>query len=340
MKTKSFVIIMLLLSLPSVIAGQRSCYPHEAAHLTGSMNIRDSFSASSRVVATARAGDSFAVSQSRRGAAWCWLKVGRGWLAKTSRVSPTPPEPASPAQTNQPANVDNCCFVDRQCQTDQEWENGYWAFKNGHCAAPAQTISTTPSNADNCCFIGWQCHNDDDWRRGYHAFQNNQCGGNAITNPAALNLPEIQGSNWFRQQIMDAFEFLRLNSPKWFNYTAPKIRKIVEVAELENKYGGEQAYANISLPDKTVQVRTSAIRPESWPVHSMLVHEACHAHQWDSGKYDRWSWSLGLDIEPECYEVQAQALAEMMPGDRRIRALKCFAEYYPFTSFCGFSWFW
>lgn len=337
MKIKLRVIIMALLSLPSVIAGQSNCYPHDAAYLSGDMNIRSSYSAASRVVSTARAGDSFAVSQSRRGDRWCWLDIGRGWLANTTRVSPTPPALTSPAQASQPANVDNCCFVDRQCHSDQDWEDGYWAFSKGQCAAPAQSISAAPPNADNCCFIGWQCHNDYDWLRGYQAFQNNQCGGAAITNPGALNLPAIEGSAWFRQQIAEAFEFLRVNSPKWFNYTAPKIRRIVEVAELDSKYGGEQAYAKITLPDKIVQVRSGAIQPYSWPLHSALVHEACHAHQWDSGKYDNWAWSHSLEIEPECYETQAQALAETMPGDRRIRALRCFAASYPDTSVCGFS---
>ena len=330
---------MVFLSLSIVVVGQSNCYSHDAAYLTGSMNIRDSFNASSRVIGAARAGDSFAVSQSRRGDTWCWLDIGRGWLAKTSRVSQTPPAPASPSQTEQRANIDNCCFVDRQCQTDLEWQNGYWAFQNGHCAAPAQTSSAATSNVDNCCFIGWQCQNDDDWSRGYLAFQNNQCGGNTSTNPGALHLPAIEGSDWFRQQIIEAFEFLRANSPKWFNYTASKIRQIVEMPELKSKYGRE-SYALVNARTGRVQVSSAALRRGNWPLHNALIHEACHVHQWDSGKYDSWSWSLSFDKEPECYEVQIQALLEMMPNDRLIRTLRCYAEHHPFESFCAFSWFW
>ncbi|MDE2855176.1 MAG: hypothetical protein OXN88_13470 [Chloroflexota bacterium] len=338
MKTRPCAIMMVFLSLTYSIIGQSNCYPHDSAYLTGSMNIRSSYSASSRIISTARAGDSFVVSQSRRGAAWCWLDIGRGWLAKTSRVSPTPPSHPSSSQTNQPANVDNCCFVDRQCQTQQEWVNGYWAFKNGQCAAAAQTSSAASAHVDNCCFIGWQCHNDDDWSRGYHAFQNNQCGGNAISNPGALNLPDIVGSDWFRQQILDAFEFLRANSPKWFNYTASKIRQIVEMPELTSKYGRE-AYAQVNARTGRVQVSSASLREGSWPLHNALIHEACHVHQWDSGKYDSWSWNLSFDLEPECYEVQIQALSEMMPDNRLIRRLRCYAERHPFESFCAFSWF-
>ena len=77
------------------------------------------------------------------------------------------------------AQVDNCCYVDRQCSSDQEWIAGYWAFQNNQCAAPAQSqpapaaSSSTP--VDNCCFVGWQCHSDEEWRNGHWAYHNGQC---------------------------------------------------------------------------------------------------------------------------------------------------------------------
>ena len=56
--------------------------------------------------------------------------------------------------------IDNCCFVDRQCATDQEWTDGYWAFQNGQCGESVQTQTQTSSQpvsvdtgqTDNCCF--------------------------------------------------------------------------------------------------------------------------------------------------------------------------------------------
>ena len=38
-------------------------------------------------------------------------------------AAPAQPQPVTPAQpaASAPANVDNCCFVDRQCLSDQEW---------------------------------------------------------------------------------------------------------------------------------------------------------------------------------------------------------------------------
>ena len=84
-------------------------------------------------------------------------------------------------------DVDNCCFVDRQCQNDQDWVNGYWAYQNGQCGVPTQSqvqtsvqpTASVSSEIDNCCFAGWPCHNDQDWVNGYWAYQSGQCGGQA-----------------------------------------------------------------------------------------------------------------------------------------------------------------
>ena len=75
------------------------------------------------------------------------------------------------------SGIDNCCFVDRQCSTDQEWIDGYWAFQNNQCSAPAGSGTTggAPAQIDNCCYVDRQCQTDQQWIDGYWAFQNNQC---------------------------------------------------------------------------------------------------------------------------------------------------------------------
>ena len=71
--------------------------------------------------------------------------------------------------------------MDRQCSTDQEWTDGYWAFQNGQCAAAVQTqtstqpVSVDDGQADNCCFLGWVCRTDLEWVNGFHAYRDNQC---------------------------------------------------------------------------------------------------------------------------------------------------------------------
>lgn len=41
------------------------------------------------------------------------------------------------------SQVDNCCFVDRECTTDDEWVSGYYAYQNNECAAPPQQSQAT-----------------------------------------------------------------------------------------------------------------------------------------------------------------------------------------------------
>ena len=182
-----FALLMLTIANASAMA-QFNCHPSGTVYITGNMNIRESASTDSSVVATARAGDSFTVSQSQRGDTWCWLNIGAGWIARTSRVSFTEPATTSSSQNKQarqsdqqPSDIDNCCYVDRECDTDDEWTKGYWAFQNNQCEIPtdsqqqSQSQATATEEVNNCCFIGWQCMTDDEWVNGYNAYQNNQC---------------------------------------------------------------------------------------------------------------------------------------------------------------------
>ena len=104
-------------------------------------------------------------------------------------AAPSQQQPAASLQSQpQPAastEIDNCCFVDRQCISDEEWVNGYWAFQNNQCSAPSrqqqprssqsQPQTETSEAVNNCCFIGWQCNADEEWTGGYFAFQQGQC---------------------------------------------------------------------------------------------------------------------------------------------------------------------
>ena len=105
--------------------------------------------------------------------------------ADSAQRTSSPSQPQSEQAPTASAAIDNCCYVDRLCQTDEEWVNGYNAYQNNQCGAPSQQRRSTPSqtqpqtrtsqNADNCCFIGWQCNTDEEWTSGYWAFQNDHC---------------------------------------------------------------------------------------------------------------------------------------------------------------------
>ncbi len=95
------------------------------------------------------------------------------------------------------AQIDNCCFVDRQCSSDQDWRDGYWAFQNGQCAAPAPSqpgtsappASSAPANVDNCCFVDRQCQSEKEWSDGYWAYQAGQCAAPPPSQPATQTQP-------------------------------------------------------------------------------------------------------------------------------------------------------
>lgn len=177
----------------SASAMGRSCYRAEKAYVVGNMNIRSSASTESAVVARARAGDEFAVASSQRGETWCWLEINRGWLANTARVRSTrPTQPVvtgavSPA-TSQPANIDNCCFVDRQCASEQEWVDGYWAFQNKQCSPPT----------------------------------------NASTQEAIQGRPRLVGSPAFIRFIEATLDLLEARTTYWYRYVIDQTSVIIE----------------------------------------------------------------------------------------------------------------
>ena len=183
MKAKLFAGMMAVFLLWSLAAAQDYCI-----RVNRRINLRDAASLQSNVLETVATGTTLRVI----GELNRWLRINRNgneaWMANWvsySRVDDcggTQSPQGNPAGTA--SEIDNCCFVDRQCGTDQEWTEGYWAFQNGQCQAPAQSqipassqpTGGAPAQIDNCCFVDRQCRTELDWISGYHAFQNNQCG--------------------------------------------------------------------------------------------------------------------------------------------------------------------
>ncbi len=88
----------------------------------------------------------------------------------------------APSSAQQNAIIDNCCFVNRSCVTDQEWINGWHAFQRNECPASqpvAQASASVSAPAgqpiDNCCYVNRSCATNQDWVNGWHAFQRNEC---------------------------------------------------------------------------------------------------------------------------------------------------------------------
>ena len=184
---------LLALSLAVfLICGPTSAQAY-AIRVDFNTNLRAAPSLDASVVTSAQAGATLQVT----GAFNRWLKIshndGDAWMADWVSYTRVESSPQTAPQTPSAAPVDNCCFVDRECHSDQDWSNGYWAFQNGQCAASAQTqpVATTPVSApkgvDNCCQVNRQCHSDVDWVRGYEDYQANQCAGaGSITSTTSI----------------------------------------------------------------------------------------------------------------------------------------------------------
>ena len=176
MKARFFAVMTSVLVLCSVASAQGY-----NIRTNGRNNLRATPSLQGTIVETAPSGTILHVTGKQNR----WLQINRNgnevWMADWvgySRVEGSEQTVSQPAR-----NIDNCCFVDRQCNSDQEWTDGYYAFQNNQCGAPAQSqpqtstqpVSIVASQIDNCCFVNRQCHTDAEWKSGYHAFQNNQC---------------------------------------------------------------------------------------------------------------------------------------------------------------------
>ena len=154
------------------------------------INLRDSFSLDADIVEIVGAGTVLdVVGKFNR-----WYRISRNgaevwmadWVDHSRLASDAPaateyaaPQPITSAETE----IDNCCFVDRQCRTDEEWVNGYNAFQNQQCGMPAQEPMQTvtapvsqPTVIDNLCYTVRTCTTPLEWVAGYHAYQAQQRG--------------------------------------------------------------------------------------------------------------------------------------------------------------------
>ncbi|MDE2858954.1 MAG: SH3 domain-containing protein [Chloroflexota bacterium] len=277
-------------------------------------NLRAAASLQARVVETAPAGTSLNVIGSDNR----WLRVNRNGseVYMADWVTYTRVESSGETQSAlRPAsNIDNCCFVDRQCHSNEDWINGYQAFQNGQCAAPAVTqtqTSTQPntSQVDNCCYLDWNCASDDDWLAGFHAFRLKQCLHRGLA---------IEGNKAFVAKIERALDILKRRAPAWYDYSIRGLDKIKEVpASVHTGVHVAGRTFNIS-PIHTVD--RPGERTALW-LAGIIVHDACHVHQFEAGL--AYSHLAG---ERACLEIQLEALALIYPNTRDPFGLRVLLE--------------
>ena len=297
MKAASLAVLLSVFVLCNMASAQ-----DYSIRVTYNTNLRDASSLQGSIVETVPAGTILQVV----GMFNRWLKINRNgnalWLADWvgyTRVT-------DGGQTQ--SQIDNCCFVDRQCHSDADWTSGYWAFQNNLCAAPLQSrlqISSQPANSstgtiDNCCFLDWQCNSDEDWLSGFHAFQTNQC-----KHPGVV----IEGSEAFVLRIEEALDFLKNRSPQWYTYATGGLDKIREVWEGSSSGVYADTGTYVMPPSRALG---------GWDTESSLislaggmVHEACHVYRWQAG-FLAHSW----ENELPCVQRQLEVTEAVDPRDR------------------------
>ncbi len=309
--------------------------------VTYNTNLRASSSLESDIVETAPKGATLhVIGEFNR-----WLKINTSgnevWMA--GWVSYTPVEDSGQTASQTMSEVDNCCFVDRQCNTDQQWTDGYWAFQNGQCAAPAesqtelsaQPASNAPGQIDNCCFASWHCSTDQQWTNGYWAAQNNQCDRSQVSTSAADSCCDLGwnctlAEDWIFGKWVLA-DTGQCGSPLYVTVD----RLIIQGSEtfigqvraaldlLRTRAPEWYEYVMVGLdkireaPDvmgdgthgTSFSITTSSAAFGRLFVASSIVHDACHGHQ----NLTNSTLSSGVERELECTIIQLEASRVFAP---------------------------
>ena len=260
--TKLIAVVLILFSFLGSTFAQT--YSIRVAYRT---NLRATHSLDAALVETVPAGAFLYVFGSHNR----WLKIERRgtfvWMAEWvahERVDADLPAPA-------PSDIDNCCFVDRHCQTDQEWTDGYWAYQNNQCGTPQSTTPIAPG----------------------------------ITFTGREGLPPIFGDEAFINAVTEGFNYLRNYRPNWFNFVS-----IIDEVKLQpDRCGGSLAAAACAGVPLNVVYFTSYVMENNttaYGIASLLIHEACHLHQWREGRGDGYAHDVE-GYEAECFAKQRRA---------------------------------
>ena len=268
MKVRSFAVAIVFFLLCGMAAAETY-----SIRLTYNSNLRASYRLDAQRVETAPAGTTLQVIGSHNR----WLKIERNgqtlwmadWVAHTRLDEAPAGQDSASAQT--PSDIDNCCFVDRHCQTDQEWTEGYWAYQNNQCGT-ARTSAPVAST---------------------------------IPYASREGLPPIYGDEDFINAVAAAFNYLRNEKPNWFDYVS-----IIDDVKLQrDRCGGSAvAIACAGWPYKVVYFTSWHMENDSSApsIAATLVHEACHFYQWYGGRGDGYAHDPE-GYEAECYAKEREA---------------------------------
>jgi hypothetical protein len=198
--------------------------------------------------------------------------------------SQQPPSSSSSSQPRTSQGIDNCCFVDRQCATDQEWADGHHAFQNNQCGAPGHLLRIVdPAKLS----VEQADHKRRTWR--------------------------LEGSASFIAQVNASLDLLRARAPHWYVYTVFGHDWILEVPDGAIVSSPTEVKVHLLYPDNEGYLR------DTCAYVGYLVHVAAHNYQ--QQKYlasGAGLWLALLEDEREAMTVQIDAMEAIYPGHRSL----------------------
>ena len=293
------------------------CFKHDVVSTAVETTLRSAASTESSVAKVVPANTQFQVLGSqyiKTSISGCWIRTADGWLQHSNSSRPTTTSTAKATSAS--------CYPHSQA-----YLTGGMNIRQKSTTASGIAGTTIKRNA--YAVLGTYQGVTYCWLRideGWIARIN------SVSSDIVDILPVIEGEGWFKDIVKLHYEFLLDKSPRLFNETNPKINVIKQVENINIK--GEKINARIIVKTRELSISEAYITSERAMVASTLVHEACHVEQWDRG--DRYL--LTFLAEPECYAAQAEALAEIAPRHRNIRALRCWARHYPSTFLCEYEY--
>ncbi len=282
MKARLIIATMLL-----VFAGGAALAESYQIRVTWPVRLRASYSLDSPIVAKALAGDVLqVVGRFNR-----WLKIDRNgetawladWVDYTRLDQQQEPSPATEPAANKPApsDIDNCCFVNRNCQTDQEWVDGYWAYQRSECPAPAQLQISSPH---------WSTHGI-----------------------------SIEGSDLFFSLMKNALDYLQARSQKWYAYIVSVVDRIIEKDDPTFFGAALTAQRTVLLTAYRHLVNVGILESDIQNMLTTLAHEACHIHRYEAGF--EYVVDPGLDYDKSeefvCNQVECEIRQNVFYKDQQ-----------------------
>ena len=294
MKIKLFAVMLAVFAVCSAASAQ-----NYTIRVDNNTNLRSCAATNCDVVDTAPAGAILHVTgQLNR-----WLRVSRigielwmaDWVNYTRVENSEQPQTSSPPASSAPANIDNCCFVDRQCHTDEEWTSGYWAYQNNQCAAPATSpIDTAPAG-----------------------------NGSEII---------IEGSPDWKRRVNEALNQIRTRAPQWHAYVTSATNRIIELFWGDSEHYPCPGMACVDLAVKTVHISKFAVfstfedyQNQIFKLAGILVHEACHVYQYEEGIINYLTVERR---EVTCHLVELTALNAMNAPDSVKNNVRVIIRFY------------